>query len=423
MTDYHVKVSGDDGTGDGSEGNPFRQIGAAMSVCSAGGSAAFQSSPDRVLVHYDATGTYDAVPVEVDRGIPVVGVDSTGAEWDTTDLPTLIGLLVRDERPVITASSGTLVTFYEWQSWHGLILDGQGTATAGMAAASGRYETWCSNVLIRNVDGHAFTGADTGSIYTRIGAMDCDGDGLAVNGFAGAIEVNGFFALRCTGHGIASAKGQLQHGVVVGCGSGSGRAVNIADASTELRNWIAYDNDTPYGFGSGPTLTNCNAYTSDAGSYHTTANYEGGGVPATCLSVDPLFADVGADDLTLASGSPMIGAGAVQFAVSAGVFGADFLGTEWLSPPAIGAYEVEAVSLESATAVDLQNINALFSGAVIAATVNGASKWAVTPMGLANTVTVTAAVLQPDGVTVRLVVHPGVTPGGSYTVEALEAEY
>ncbi len=353
MAFIHITDAGDDGTGDGTTfGTAFATPEKGLTD-SAAGTTSFGSSADIILLHYSATPYPGAWSPVIKRGTVMTGVDSAGIRWDNgehwnTGSPDWVGLFTRDERPTIQSTSGTVVAAYEWTSWHGLVLDGDGTATLGLAGAGGNREVFFTDILVKNIAGVALSALESQSVGIRYHAMDCDSG--AVNTSRPQIEIHGLIAERVSTSGAVSPVSMgggnciVAQGVVYNCGNGSGAAFNLTAASSECRNSIAFDNDTAWGFRSNPTKTNCNSYSSNPASYHTTANYEGGGVPATCLSVDPEFVDAAGGDFTILPTGPMAGSGAALATPPTGTFARDFVGETWSSPPSIGAYEAPLVA-------------------------------------------------------------------------------
>lgn len=343
MTTYHVKTTGDDGTGDGSEGNPWRSIDYALTQCAAG-STSFGSSADEVLVWYDASGTYAGAwtPV-ITRGTVVVGVDSQGVRWDTrahwsTGTDDSAGLFSRQERPTVTASSGTVVPFYEWTRWVGLKVDASGGSANGFAASSSNREVEIRDCEIIGGSGTGITGTETGSLVLRCivrgwtGALAITDSAQPGVTFAGCLAYDNAGRATITGTG-SLAENCTAYNNATGFSATGFWEVNAGTAV----NCIAEDNGSDYGFRTLGTVTTCNAYTSDAGTYHTLGNYEGG-TPAGCTEVASQFVDAAADDYRLAAASPLIGAGT---AVATAELDVDLRGLPWLSPPSVGAYETE----------------------------------------------------------------------------------
>jgi hypothetical protein len=359
VTTYHVKVTGDDGTGTGTEGNPWREISFALTQVAAG-STAFDSSADEILVWYDATLTYTGNWTAVTtQGVPVIGVDSTGIRWDnglhwSTGQDDQFGLYVRQERPTVVASTGAVINHYQWQSWYGLDLDGQSGSGKGVTG-SGTQEMKFVDCVIRDTGAVAVDNIGANSLFYRPIIHDCSGD--IFNSASVNIDVSGGLFYDNTGVLTLTNTGCLVEACTLwGNGSGSGTACNVSSASSTCRNVICQDNSTDYGFPTTPTLTDCNSYTSDSGSFHTTSNYNG--VPAAGnTEVDSVFVDSAAKDFHLLDSSTLVDAGATVTEIDHDV---DFFLFD--SDPSVGAYQqVYIPSFDSIVFVDQWGIPDQFS--------------------------------------------------------------
>lgn len=430
MATYHVKITGDDATGDGSEGLPWRTIDFAMTQCLAGGTS-FESSADEVLVWYGGTasdyaGDWSTV---VRRGVPVIGVDSAGYRWDDFTPwgggpADRTGVYARNERPTVQTSSGTrVIQTYEWQSWYGLILDGDAKTTNFGFFPSGTREYKVVDCIVRNIGtGGAFTGVESGSIFLRctVHTTDCPVLGTARPN----VTVKGLIAYDCahtSGDTLAvDGNSVVKNCVIYNCGTaGANSAFGTTSGTATVENCVALDNLGAYGMLTGPTYDACYSWSTNPGVYHFTDNWEAGSPPSGNFEADPQFEDPASNDFMPATGSPLIGAGA---AISDPDFAWDSMGTEWASPPSIGAVERAGVALITAISSDTRTVAAVFDGQVQSSTIDSPEDWTVVPVSVGNKVSVVSATPGGSGTTCTLVVFPDLTPGAIYTVTAVNAE-
>lgn len=337
MATIHVKVSGDDGSGDGSDGNPYRTIDFALGVASIGGTS-FESSADEILVHYDGASTYPGNWAAVARaGIPVIGVDSQGIRWDNrqhyiTTSDDTAGLFSRQERPKVISGTGSVINAYEWQSWYGLDIDGNSGSGNGVSG-TGDQEMKFVDCMIHDCGGSGVLSIETGSLFIRTDIWNT-ASGSIMSSTRPTITVAGcrfydnFGVLNLTGSLVL-----VENCVLFGNGNGSGTAANITTGT--CRNVICQDNNTAYGFPTTGTLETCNSYTSNSGSFHTSGNYNG--TPAVGnREIDALFVDSASDDYRLENYSRLTYDGTT---IATALLDVDLDGVDWTSDPSIGSYQ------------------------------------------------------------------------------------
>jgi phage gp46-like protein len=270
MVTYHVKISGNDVTGTGTESNPWRTITYGLSQCAAGG-AAFDSSADELLVWYDATTPYAesiVFPGGGKTGLVAYGVDSSGVRADAAGWN-------RDEMVWVQPVAAPGVQFDDWCHLRGFALDGVNAGAnngiAGLGAAAKIH--WLEDCEAHDFNGKGATNHGAGSINERVEVYGCTGIGIdavaAIN-----IELSSCLVYDCDGARGIQANGVgtvAEHCTVAGCGSG-GAGIGIDILGGTARNCISLDNMVTYGIRAA-TIVACCVHTSDPLTYHTLANF------------------------------------------------------------------------------------------------------------------------------------------------------
>jgi hypothetical protein len=158
-------------------------------------------------------------------------------------------------------------------------------------------------------------------ITDAIGAVACDSNVVMFSGSDGIVATTAGSLLRnvvgrSQGNGIAIGSGAAPTSNTSYLNGGSGYEVTSVPVSTSIANNIGYGNST-YGIhwsGGGSAPLACNDWDQN-GSGAT------GGTPigGTDLQLDPLFCNLAADDVSLASSSPLVSAGACGLIGALGV--------------------------------------------------------------------------------------------------------
>jgi phage gp46-like protein len=274
MVTYHVKISGNDITGTGTESNPWRTITFGLSQCAAGG-AAFDSSADELLVWYDATTPYAesvVFPGGGKTGLVAYGVDSAGVRADAAGWN-------RDEMVVVQPVAAVGVQFDDWSHMRGFEFDGVNAgANNGADTLGGARISWLEDCEIQGFNGLGWTNHGNGSESDRLEVNDCTG-GIGIDaGVATGVSIRTTLVTGCAGtRGIQviGANAVVEHCTVTGCGTVGGYGIYAPGAGTFVRNCIVADNLTAYGIrtSGAVNVVNCCAYTSNPATFHTAANF------------------------------------------------------------------------------------------------------------------------------------------------------
>lgn len=417
--DWYVdSANGDDGTGTGDVGNPWQTIGQAVSNL---------IDNDRIVLEY-ANGTAYALTAAQNltyANIVVTGRDSAGVICADS-----IGTFNRAEKANVTFTDidgfvGQLAANYYF---HGLELGGAGATGAGRSLDL--IQMWTgSTVLVEVCDIHDTRsgielqsgtvretrlancaygiGIDTGDVVVEACIFEsCDYDvdntpiippgcGIVFGGGGQTLTVTNSTFWRC---------GQVGYFPISSSGG-----VQTDDLAT-LTNVLVVDGAGAYGL-VGSTHTNCNSWSSDAGTYHTTANWSGtkGG---TDLEADPLFEDA-------PSGVFYIGEPTLETGGAATTVARLYSGATMPSPPPVGAldgtFRITGVTVDSA-----EQVTVSFNTSVDAATVALPSDWTIVPTSVGIPVTALSITLS-DSSTAVVQTWPRMSCGAEYTITAVNA--
>lgn len=278
--------------------------------------------------------------------VAVTEDDETWTDWDlSTDAGVAKLLAWAAARPTFDGGAATRIC----QMSHAITMIGikldNGREGATSSSSSADYEMrfeWCdfTNIddeAITNLGDESYPGSRVWYCYfesipknsIRISTSDDDAD----------ISIRGNLLVGCGGPTSTSimylANGGgcvVEHNTFYGGVSVSAPAAIHCDSGV-VQNNVIVDAAADYGVKcpTGIERNNC-CYTSDAGTWHTSGGFEGGAGTGSITS-DPQFADVGADDYTLAEGSPCIYTGTALATLTY-----DRVGVEYEDPPSMGAF-------------------------------------------------------------------------------------
>lgn len=298
MATYHVKTTGNDTTGDGSEGNPYATPAKAASVATSDGD-----------IIYVETGTYNlSTTVVNDPGGPVnlnSGTTITMEGYETTagdgcpngNYPVLYANGNTPAGAYMVKLNGTfdnihVVKFFE--------VDGDGQSTQGFDGSSVNYSK-CIDCVATNCDGS--NGFDT------LNAVKCFATGCSGDGFY-ACDTYGCVATAC-GTGFENG-GQQVVSCIAYANTGDGF---YSSAFSSYYRCTAYNNGSDgFALGSDEVAVDCVAVSDGAYAYNTDvdvilincAHYN---IVSGRTNTAPL-SDIGAITLT---GVPFENAGSADF--------------------------------------------------------------------------------------------------------------
>lgn len=398
-TTRYVSLSGDDTTGDGSLGNPYRTIGKAMSLSSAGGGAAFG---DGDIVQCLDAGPYEEGDLQrVAAGISIRGV---GAHEGTL------------ERTVVDATGSTHgFGHYNWHEYRFIEVTGA-TSNGWNAVGVARVGKWVRCKAAGNGGRGIYSTANTASVLEWFEGEDNGSDGIV-------FDIVTADVIRLWNNGAKAAQlgvgSVMQNFLAAGNGhvtSGAGAAAVAAPLAT-LRNGIAIDNHQHYGIDS-QDEDYCCSYSSDPATFHAWGNFRYP-LGAHSTALDPLLVDLDDDDHHLQSGSPCISSGDPSVAGLA----TDLDGEAWGTPLSMGVYAYRVFHLVSIVVEGARTLRATFSEPVDPDTVAGAADWVFTARdGVAAIPYVVATALENSDEEVVLQVVPDLSAGGRYNGQAPNAQ-
>jgi hypothetical protein len=384
-TYYVHSTDGDDGTGDGSQGNPYKTIAFAIGD---------RFGEDDVTLELQNFGPF--VEHDIDLTAP-------GTGWSLRGQQVLAGAF----------------------GWLRTVVDGEGLGSYTVRVSTGTVERLSvigggsygilstSGATLRDLDvdgGTTGIHCNAGGPVQRVLVRNATGALGAGIKYAGTGSLEAVIAHGNAGQGIWLTGAATAEQCVAAFNGGQG--IYAPSYSSVARNCIVVDNADPYGLTAGHAY-NCLGYTSDAGLYHTTSsirNSPGFYEAADCIEANPLFVDGAGGDFRLGTASPGIHAGTTPSAASS-----DYLGADLAAPPSIGAYEWPPL-LASVTPADLTHVEATFDAYVDPADLGDAGAWSLAPDGAEADVVVTGADAANDGLSAVLTVHPRLTAGGGYVV-------
>lgn len=387
MAVYYVALTGDDGTGDGSAGAPWRTIGHALSQCIASDAVQVLDFGPYVEHDLDAfTAGYLTIsgreqPLGNGRFSRTV-IDATGAASFGIKLgeeATIEKFEIRNAGQNPPTTPG--VTFEAATSNH-VVRCVDVVDSAGIVVGPGGAIERC---LIERGVGF-FGGA--GSLAIACVAIDSDYDAATGGHFDDGEPFVGFDVVE---H-CSVLRSPLS-------------PYYVTDADT-VHNCAAWLDDTSAPNGFAAAAEGRNSYVFGAETAFSGPDWSGE------FEADPLYASTtrGAEDLRPIETSPLIGAGVAPTYATI-----DYAGNAFATPPSIGAFEFQCVTW-SVASPDLTHVVATFDAEVDPTTVDGISDWTIAPAGSSAAVVVTGVTVAADGLSATLAVHPGLTPGGTYTV-------